>query len=189
MSYADDPAGYRRRLEAKLAPKRIRSTLAFAGLYQLTHELIKNAVLEQTQGFFGKGPLDDTWFYGEGEYRAAVASRAPKSRFQASLLWLIEMKAITSAQADRLDAIYDHRHAMTHELMKYIVDPGFEPDMDLFIDALTILRDVQTFWTQVEMDIGTFEDHGEIDIDDITPASIAMLGMCIDAYIDGLNEQ
>jgi hypothetical protein len=33
------------KLEAKLKPERIRSTLASAGLYQLTHKLIKQAVV------------------------------------------------------------------------------------------------------------------------------------------------
>jgi len=36
-----DPEAYRQRLEAKLRPLRIRATLAFAGLYHVTHELIK----------------------------------------------------------------------------------------------------------------------------------------------------
>lgn len=188
MTAAGDSERYRQRLEAKLAPLRVRSTLAFAGLYQLTHELIKQAVLDRTKGFFGKSPLDDTWFYGEDDYKRSVLGKAPKSAFKASLLWLVEMKAISQAQADRLDAIYAHRHELTHELAKYIVDVDFEPNVDLFGDALVILRDIMRFWTQVEKDIGTFDEYGDLDLDEVTPASIAMLGMCIDAYLEGLSD-
>ena len=78
--------------------------------------------------------------YDEPGYKAKVLDRAPKSRFRASLLWLVDMEAITLAQADRLDEIYDHRHDLTHELIKYVVDPKFEPDVDLLADALDILR-------------------------------------------------
>jgi hypothetical protein len=142
MSYADDPEGYRKRLEAKLAPHRIRSTLAFAGLYQLTHELIKKDVVEEVRRFFGKSPFDKkTWFYGKDEYSKCVLSRH-ENTFKASLLWLIEMKALTEERAERLDAIYAHRHQLTHELGKYLVDVDFEPDMTLFIDALAILGDL-----------------------------------------------
>lgn len=55
------------------------------------------------------------------------------------------MKAITVDQGDRLEAIYAHRNDLTHELIKYIADPDFEPDMQLFGDALTILSDICRF--------------------------------------------
>ena len=188
MSYADDPEGYRKRLEAKLAPHRIRSTLAFAGLYQLTHELIKRDVVEEVRQFFGKSPLDKkTWFYGEDEYRKSVLSRHANP-FKASLLWLIEMGAITEKQADRLDAIYAHRHQLTHELGKYLVDVDFEPDTDLFTDALSILGDLSRFWTRIEMGIGTFDEYGDVGVQDITPGYIAVLALCMNAYFEGLKD-
>jgi hypothetical protein len=79
--------------------------------------------------------------------RQEVLKRAPGKKFRASLLWLVDREAITKAQADRLDAIYDHRHDLTHELGKYLVDPDFEPDVDLLVDALQILHDIERFWT------------------------------------------
>jgi hypothetical protein len=117
-----------------------------------------------------------------------VLSRAPKNRFRASLLWLVDYKAITLAQADRLDVIYAHRHDVTHELIKYVVDVKFEPAVNLLADALVILRDIRRFWTQIEVDVGTFEDLGEVDVDEVQPLSLMILQMCIDAYIDGLPD-
>ena len=57
--------------------------------------------------------------------------------------------AITLAQADRLDGIYAHRHDLSHELIKYVVDPDFEPDVELLTDALTILKSIRRFWTSI----------------------------------------
>ena len=51
----------RARLEAKLQPERIRATLAFAGLYQITNELIENAVVEDVRQFYFRG-FDETGF-------------------------------------------------------------------------------------------------------------------------------
>lgn len=65
MAYADNLEGYRARLEAKLEPQNIRSTLAFAGLYQITQEMIVQAVQKDLAGFYGQNVLDGSWDYGE----------------------------------------------------------------------------------------------------------------------------
>ena len=87
-----------------------------------------------------------------------------------------------------LDRIYQHRHDLTHELGKYLVDPDFEPDAELFVEAVTILRSISRFWTQIEIDIGTFEAQGEVTVDDAFPAYLAVLKLCIDAYLEGLPD-
>ena len=78
--------------------------------------------------------------------------------------------------------IYAHRHELTHELGKYIVDPAFEPDMQLFIDAVGILRDILRFWTRIEIDLGAFEQFGDVETDDVTPGRLVLLQLCIGAY-------
>lgn len=181
-----DPEAYRQRLEAKLRPERIRATLSFAGLYQIIHELIKTAVLEEVREFYWRGIQDGVVVYDEQAYAENVLVRAPKNKFRASLLWLVEGDAITLGQADRLDDIYAHRHDLSHELIKYVVDPDFEPDVELLTDALTILKFIRRFWTSIEKDIGSFEEFGDVDLDEVTPLSLAVLQMCIDAYVAGL---
>ena len=181
-----DPEAYAQRLEAKLRPERVRSTLGFAGLYQMTHELIKTAVLGEVHKFYWRGIEGGSAVYDEQSYAENVLARAPKNKFRASLLWLIEGDAITLAQADRLDEVYAHRHDLSHELIKYIVDPDFEPDVELLIDALTILKAIGRFWTSIERDVGSFEEFGDVDLDEVTPLWLAVLQMCIDAYVDGL---
>jgi hypothetical protein len=76
-----------------------------------------------------------------------------------------------------------------------MVDPNVEPDVELLTDAMTISKDDLEgrsrrpsvgVWASVEKDIGSFEDFGDVDLDEVTPLSLAVLRMCIDAYIDGL---
>jgi hypothetical protein len=177
---------YRRRLEAKLRPERMRATLAFAGLYQMTHELIKTAVIHDVREFYWRGLDDGAVIYDEPAYAEQVLSRAQKDKFRASLLWLIDSGAITMDQADRLQEIYAHRHDLSHELMKYIVDPEFEPDVRLLSDGLEILACIRRFWTSIEKDLGSFDDIGDLDLDEVTPLSLLVLQMCIDAYVAGL---
>ena len=186
MRDADHDAD-RRLLEAKLAPQRIRATLGFAGLYQITHELIKTAVLDEVHAFYWRGIENGADVYDEAAYSSQVLAKAPKSRFRASLLWLVECAAITLPQADRLEMIHAHRHDLSHELIKYIVDPEFEPDIELLTDALATLRAIRRFWTSVEKDIGSFEDFEDVDVDEVVPLSLYVLQMCIDAYVAGLT--
>jgi hypothetical protein len=187
VAHADDPERYRQQLEAKLQPESVRATLCFAGLYQVTHEMIKQSVLEEVRLFYRRGFDEHGWQYDEDGYKRQVLSRAPKDRFRASLLWLIDSNAITLAQADRLDDIYAHRHELSHELVKYIVDPEFEPRLDLFTDAVAILTAVNRFWSSIEIDVGSFEHLGHVDIDDVVPLSLMVLQQCIDAYVAGLR--
>ncbi len=123
--------------------------------------------------------------YDEQVYAGNVLGRAPKNKLRASLLWLIEGDAIPLAQADRLEDLYAHRHDPSHELIEYMVDPDFEPDVELSTDALTILKATRRFWTSIEKDIGSSEDFGDVDLDEVTPLSLAVLQMCIDAYVAG----
>ncbi|WP_133066711.1 hypothetical protein [Brevibacterium aurantiacum] len=171
----------------KLQPDNIRATLGFAGLYQMTHELIKYAVVDEVREFYWQGFEDGASVYDEQSYSQQVLSKMPKNRFRASLLWLVEGDAIALEQADKLEDIYAHRHVLSHELVKYIVDPDFDPDIDLLINALTILKAIRRFWTTIEKDIGMFENFGDVDLDDVAPLSLVVLETCIDAYVTGIG--
>ena len=152
----------------------------------MTHEMIKSSVLDEVAGFFGHVRGVDKWMWGKEHYNAEVLSKAPKKPFGASLAWLVENEAITQEQSDRLAAIYEHRHDLTHGLAKYVVYLDYEPDYMLFVDALTILRDLSRFWTQVEIDTGTFEDYSNLKVDEVVPLNIAVLDLCIRAHFEGI---
>ncbi|MFF0818091.1 hypothetical protein ACFYVR_23435 [Rhodococcus sp. NPDC003318] len=188
MSHADDLDEYKQRFEDKLQPHRIRATLSFAGLYQITHEMLKQSVLGEVRQFYCRGFDETGWLFDEEGYQRQVLVHSPKNRFRASLLWLVGLEAITLAQADRLDDIYAHRHELSHELIKYVIDPEFEPNVDLFTDALAILKAIRRFWTGIEKDIGSFEDFGDVDLDEVAPLSLVVLQQCIDAYVAGLAD-
>ncbi|MFI6079333.1 hypothetical protein ACIA5C_48320 [Actinoplanes sp. NPDC051343] len=186
----EERAAYAEALGEKLESWNIRATLGFAGLYLMTHEAIKEAVIDGVRNFYLNGFDENGMTYDEDLYAADVLARDPKKRkMRASLLWLVHSGAITLEQADRLDDIYAHRHELTHELTKYIMDPAFNPDMNLFTDAMQILKDVLRYWTEVEFAIGTFEDHPDAGVDDVTPGRLVPLQLAIFAYVEGLDHE
>jgi hypothetical protein len=193
VSYKDDPVGYEQRLNEKLQPTIIRGTLAFAGLYLVTYEMLKHAVLDKVREFYCHDLEPDGSMTDEEheQYQLHVLSLAPKKKFRASLIWLVKSNAITQVQADRLDAIYAHRHLLTHELVKYIIDPNADPDVDLLVDAIDTLKDLHRFWIDIELSTGGFflpdgSDVGDVDAEEVVPLSLMVLQQCMDAYLDGL---
>jgi hypothetical protein len=130
--------------------------MAFAGLYQITGEMIRHAVVDKVRDFYW-GDIEDNGAMSaenqEQQYRLQVLALARKE-FTASLLWLVQSKAITQAQADRLGAVHAHRNELTHELVRYMVDADADPDIELLAEALAILKDLHRFWVDVELSTG-----------------------------------
>jgi hypothetical protein len=185
VSFDNDAASYETRLRAKLTPAAIRSTMAFAALYQMTGEMIRHAVLDEVKQFFATGFADGQWITDTEQYQTNALVR-DKSAFTASPLWLVDINALTIEQAENLSGINAHRNDLTLELIKYLVDPDANPDVELFSEAVTILRSLRRFWTGVEADIGTFDEFDDLDLDEVMPLSVVVLQQCLDAYIDGL---
>lgn len=193
VSYQDDPIGFEERLRAKLQPANLRATMAFAGLYQITNEMIRHAVIDKVRDFYwidleGNGAMSTE---DREQYRLQVLS-LDRREFTASLLWLVNSKAITQAQADRLSAVHAHRNELTHELVRFIVDADADPDIGLFSEALSILKDLHRFWIDVELSTGGFflpdgTTVDDVDPDEVTPASLMVLQQCIDAYVEGFE--
>jgi len=193
VSYQDDPIGFEQRLRAKLQPANLRATMAFAGLYQITSEMIRHAVIDKVRDFYWIGvESDGAMSAGDREqYRLQVLS-LDRREFTASLLWLVNSEALSQAQADRLRAVHTHRNELTHELVKYMVDADTDPDTDLLTEALGILKDLHRFWIDVELSTGGFflpdgTNVDDVDPDEVTPASLILLQQCIDAYVEGFE--
>ena len=57
----------------------------------------------------------------------------------------------------------------------------------LFVDALAILKDLRRCWPQIEIDIGSFDKHGDVTADEVLPLNIAVLDMCVRAYFEDIQ--
>lgn len=169
--------------------------MTFASLYQITSEMITHAVIEKVRDFYWIDAESNSAFSDANQkrYQNEVLSLARKE-FPASLKWLVQSKAITQAQADRLSVIRAHRNDLTHELIRYMVDVDADPDIELLGEAHAILKDLHRFWIDIELSTGGFfladgnnvDQFDEIDPDEVMPASLTLLRQCIEAYVDGL---
>jgi hypothetical protein len=177
----------RARLSKKLEPHQIRLTLMHASLMQLVHEFIKQWVLMDVKAFYGYDNIigDGTWL-SEGSkerYQQEVLGLALRKEFKASAIWLEQGGAITRIQRERLDEIYAYRHKLAHEGVAFIVDIERTPDATMLTDALEIARDLDRFWKGIAKDIGTYDAHGDVDLEDMHSGKYLVLQLCVDAYL------
>ena len=147
--------------------------------------MVNQAVVSDVHEFYWCGFDETGMLYDEEGYQRDVKS-LDKSRFRASAKWLVNSGAITDEQVDVLERLYVHRNGIAHELPKYLIDVQHNPDMHLFVEAMHVLKAIRRFWTQIEIDIGTFEAHGDVTVDDVQPLSMEFLGLLIQAFADGL---
>lgn len=185
-------ADYLRLLEAKVSPESLRVTLAIASIFQITHEMLKVAIVDKVRGFHCHAFVDgvpqlDMPAYERSVLMPSRTEGGKANAFRGSVLWLVQGGAITDVEANRLEAIYLHRHQLTHELAKYLIDVDHNPDVALLLDAITILTKVHRFWIKIELESGGFwipEYNDWVDdvaVEDVTPLGLMLLRMCVDA--------
>jgi hypothetical protein len=177
----------RARAEDKLRREQIRATLSFAAAYQITYELVKTTVLERLREFYGADLPPRENPFERARYKAEVLSLAPESYLRASLLWLVNAKAISQEQADRLEEISAHWHDLSRDLLGNVIDPDHWPDLGLLTDALHILVQIHRFWAQIAIDTGQFERFGDLTTDDLQPAWAPALWSCIAVVKEGAD--
>jgi hypothetical protein len=133
-------------LNRKLAAPAIRVALQRAGIFLTGWELLKNDIEDRVRGFYEirTGTVDE-------RYESEVLSRS-KHRLEASVLWLVEMGALTEARAARVQEIREHRNEIAHQLPKLLVDPNHEIDLTLMKDMAVIIRAIGAFFGRIAMD-------------------------------------
>lgn len=66
---------------------------------------------------------------------------------------LVESGALPPEDAGSLEKIHEHRNEVAHQFPKVLIDPDFEVDASLLIDAALVLRRLDVFWGRMSMDI------------------------------------
>ena len=160
---------YAARLGAKLAPEGMRETLVRAGCFLSAYELIKIQVVDGVRDFF----------WDRSDYDRDVAS-CGKNRFRASVGWLVDNKALTTEQGAVLEDVYQHRQEVAHELPKLLIDPDFEVNTRLLIDAAVCLRALGIFWGRISVDADPQWDGQDVADDDIRSVPDLLMGSLIE---------
>lgn len=142
----------------RMSREYITRTLAFAGLLQMAHELIKTDVVDNPKStFFGgrkRGNGSWEWDDGDARWRRDVLALDPKNSFRASLRWLEGMGALTREQSDSLERVMAHWDELTHEMAGFLFRSPYVPDLRVLRDAVDVFDSLDWFWIRVHLDMG-----------------------------------
>ena len=167
----------------KLSPKEVRQNLIKASVFITAYELLKDAVVGNVSGFFLCG-FDQSGLKYLTEYERDVLSR-DKSKVRASLLWLLDMKAITPEDLTAFDEMRKHRNDVAHELPKLLVDPTFSVDLDLLNKLYVMLRHLDRFFGEIQVDTDPDFDGKQVDLDGIKSGITLLLEYVISIAAEG----
>jgi hypothetical protein len=162
----------------KLEPRSIQATLMRAGLLLTGWELLENEIVVKVRDFFWTD-FDKSGHKYDERYEREVLTRS-KHRFEASLLWLVEMSALTSVQADSIRAMREHRNKVAHQLPTLLVDPGEEISPHPLEQMREALKRLAVFWGRIEVDANPDYDNREIDHEEIESGSSLLMNYLIE---------
>lgn len=145
----------------KLEPENIRANLVRAGLYLAGWEMLKAEIQDQVKSFFLIG-FDEKGYTYSDDYKQRVLPRH-KSRFEASLIWLVEAGALTEPEADQVRALREYRNEVAHELPKMLVEVGHDIEVARIRQMKDLLGRLGVFWGSIQVDINRDFDSEEVD--------------------------
>jgi hypothetical protein len=160
---------YEARLNAKLSPDSVRQSLTQVGALLCAYELLKLQIVDAVHDEYWRGNTrdDGTKIYLDDRYKAEVLARDPKSRYKASVAWLVEAGALSSDKAGVLGAIRDYRNEVAHELPRLLIDPDYEIRIEVLLAAASCLRSLGVFWGRDAMATDPRWDGVDVEDEDI----------------------
>lgn len=128
----------------------IKRKLIDASLYLMAFHLLKSAIVDGVKNFFLTGFKDKELTYSE-DYESKVLSRS-KYKFEASLIFLVEVGAITQSDVDVIHELRDYRNKLAHDIPSSIYENGHSVDPKKIETAGSLLNKIDNFWGRVEVD-------------------------------------
>lgn len=162
------------RLTSKLEPQNVQQALIKASCFLSAYELIKADIVGRVHDFYLRGFDESGLIYDEKAYKRQVLD-LDKSKYRASCKWLVKSNALSSKDVEVLERVYVHRQEVAHELPKLLVDPDFEVNTDLLLEATECLRKLGIFWATIEIETSDQWDVDRVDFDGIKSGSYLLM--------------
>ena len=169
-----------------LNPETLRGNLIRASMFLAAFEILEDSVISRLRGFMCFEHDENRHLMDSDHYKDDVLSRH-KSRFAASLDWLIENGTVNLSDKDCAQRIRTHRNLIGHELPKIIASSEHELDESLFDELYYLVAKIDRFWIReleipLNSDFDNLDPH-EIPDSEIISGNMIFLGMMRDIAI------
>jgi hypothetical protein len=126
--------------------KLIQKKLIDASLFLMAYEPLKASIVDGVKDFFIDGINKEGFTYSDS-YRSKVLPRA-NHVFEASLIWLLEVDAISEDDKLKIQELRDYRNSIAHDIPTTIYDPSQSIDLTKLELAGLYLNKIDNFWVR-----------------------------------------
>jgi hypothetical protein len=158
-------------------PEVLQQNLIVAGLYLVAYELLRGVVVDHLRGFFSGAGIDGA---PDGRHADRVLALYPKDVFQASCLWFRNQGAITDEDLAEIQAIRDHRNALSHELPSFIADADRQLEASRLERIRFLIARINLWWVrEIEIPVNPDFDGRHIADEEIGLPIVAFLDLVL----------
>lgn len=143
----------------------VKVKLVNASLYLMAFHLLKSSIVEGVKDFFTNG-FDKEGFTVSDNYQRRVLSRS-KYKFDASLLFLVEVDAITQFDLEEIQSLREYRNQLAHDIPSCIFESELAVDYSKITRAGHFLSKVDNFWGKTDIDSNPNFDSKDVNADEI----------------------
>ncbi|MBK9121030.1 MAG: hypothetical protein IPM18_15725 [Phycisphaerales bacterium] len=122
-----------------LPPDVVRANLVRTALFLTSYQLLRNAVVDGVRNCF----LQVDWNYPEYDQQVLTLAR---SRFQASLRWLVAQGVLEPLHVDEIYEIRRHRNKIAYDLPRLLIEPHVTFDTKLLDRIGFYLQRLEAFF-------------------------------------------
>lgn len=173
--------------ERFLNPESLKNNLIMGSLYITSFEILKDSIINRIRDFFIDG-IDDNGYIYNDQYNKEILS-LHKNQLSASLIWLLNMKAIDEKDILVFDQMKFYRNKLAHEMLDFISNTQEEDLIELFHQMINLLSKIERWWIiNVEIPTNSDYDSQEISEDDIIPGINITLKLLLDIALGNDEE-
>lgn len=180
MSFSDAASAW----DSFLDPDAVRMKLAYAGVFLVGAEMLKDAILRHPLDFFATEFVAPDFKPRESaEYQVEVRDRDPegkRDRLRGSLAFLEHLGVLNAADISTYWRLNGVRNDLAHELSSLLMHGRTLTCKDHLPELVALLRKVETWWWfNVEVATDTDVSQFEISSDDVVPGSVLMFEVLV----------
>lgn len=180
MSFSDAASSW----DSFLDPDAVRMKLAYAGVFLVGSEMLKDAILRHPLDFFATEFVAPDFKSRENaKYQAEVRDRDPegkRDRLRGSLAFLEHLGALSAADISTYWRLNGIRNDLAHELSSLLMQGRAFTCKDCLPELVLLLRKIETWWW-INVEAATDPDVSHLDFssEDVLPGSVLMFEVLV----------
>lgn len=177
-----------------LDPQILKPNLEFISLYIALYEKLEDTIISRIKDFYTVIELDETEYHNE-VLTLYDPKRCPNINKQcktliSSLIWLLNINAITANDIEQISNLKKERNKLTHEMFDLLSQGLPENLHSKLVNMVGIFNKIEKWWiVEVEIPTGCEIDNIEdADMDNVMSGNMLILQVILNIATNNSNK-